>query len=177
MQFHPNTMLYDGQQARRAREYGPEVSSQGLNIEFFWLPALRCGYDATLMTTRGRVWASNLQKDDWVIFPRYQMPDFEVPDIKHLNFKNDTHMAFCCLKKLSENQAGSLIDMMDCGDHIADWRTDCWLLSQRQFEPWFRAFHDDFSTELHVRVLSVGEDFCNMVDVTAPVTEAYGLQI
>jgi hypothetical protein len=177
MHFHPNTMLYDGQYACRARDHGPAVSAQGLHIEFFWLPPLRCGYDVTLLTTRGRVWAGDLQEDDWVVFPRYQMPDYEVPDTKYLHIQDDTHQAFCILKKLSEHQAGSMIDMMDCGDHVAHWRNDCWLLSQRQFEPWFVKFHSEFSTELHARVLSVGEDFCNMVNVTTPIAEAYGLQI
>lgn len=175
MLFNPNTMLYDGQRAFRAWECGDAKPCTGIRIETFWLPELRVGYDVPITTLRGRVWSYEVQEDDWLLFPRYQMPDFDLPDEKYLHIDNDTHLAFCILKKLHEAGAGSLSDMMDCGEHIRDWRRDTWLLRQRKWERWFLRFVEPSALYGFARVLSVGDEIGSMVDVTVPATEAYGL--
>lgn len=177
MLFNPNTMLYDGSRAFRAAECGDQIAGMGIRLEFFWLPELRVGYDVPITTARGRMWSHEVQQDDWVVFPRHQMPDVEIPDDRYLHIQNNTHYAYCLLKKLYEARAGSIIDMMDCADHIAHWRKDCWLLQQRDFEPWFLKFVEPCWDACYARVLNVDDEMGSMVDVTVPVTEAYGLAL
>jgi len=146
-------------------------------IETLWLPDLRIGRDTPVTTVRGRIWAGDIQADDFLVFTTYQMPDFEVPVMRNLDIKRDTHLAYCCLKKLAESQGASMKDMMDCPWYVDSWRQDTWLLSSRFFEPYYLPFQEPCWDAHYVRVLAVRSAYLDTVEVVDPVAEAYGLKI
>jgi len=170
-----NTLLWSESTGPcRAWTQGQGSSSYGRRIETYWLPDICVSKDLLLETSRGHVPAGQITTDDWLRVARDDTTSAQCETPYYLH--GSTEQVWEWMQQLSWCYPFGLIDMMDCEDHLSDWKKDRWVFSIKEDRSWFRGMVREGADCWWARVLTSGDSYTHLVPVQGS-WRAYGIPI